>query len=116
MNLALEAGTGALHYDSQDPDFVDVYCSLTLRKGSWFVDKSKGSRIHLLKKNTLNNQKLVVDYANEALQWLIDAGRFLSFQVSVFTDKSLPNYLGLIINAQKSKNQNAEYKIFVKVV
>lgn len=93
-----------------------VFFSLATPRGSWFFDKTLGSRLYLLRKEKClpRTEQLVRDYIGEALQWLIDIGRVIKADV---TTERLPA-LGRIRYTVKVYGANEEqvsYTNFVRV-
>lgn len=101
-----------------DGNFMNnIYLSLMIRKGSFFVNPNFGSRLHLLKKNTERTEALAVEYCKEALQWLIDVGRASKIDISTERDRTQNlNRLKLLIESTKADGDVVTFAHFVEVV
>lgn len=60
-----------------------VYLRLRQQRGSYWGDKTLGSRLHLLKKDVPRVQILARQYTEEALKDLLDAGRINSLAITI---------------------------------
>jgi phage gp46-like protein len=99
--------------------YNNVYLSLMIRRGSFFVDPEFGSRLHLLHraKCTARTEALATEYCKEALQWLIDAGR--ASKVDIYTERDPlqdPHRLKLLVEVTKTDGGTVTFETFVEVV
>jgi phage gp46-like protein len=116
MNISIENGIAIYDPDATDDILTDVYCSTSLIQGSWFLDRSKGTKIGSLKKNTEQNRILAIEFVKETLQWMLTAGRISSVEVVSIVMSDFPNRLGLKLKVVKPNRDASVYEFFVKVV
>ncbi len=85
-----QTGQAEMTYDKTTTLMNNIYFSLKIKRGAWFVDPSFGSRLHLLQraKNTDQTAQLAIGYCKEALQWLIDSGRATTVNVYAQRDRT----------------------------
>jgi len=93
----------------------NIYLSLSIRKGAWAFKPSFGSRLHLLQraKATAHTAADAKEYCNEALKWLLDAGRADSIDVVTEMDKGNGRLNCVITVVQNGKK--ITYEHFVQV-
>lgn len=93
----------------------NIYFSLVIRKGSWPFAPKFGSRLHLLarEKALARVEKLAKQYCDEALKWLIDAGRADAIEAAAELDKENTRLKCLIEAVQNG--QKITYEHFVEV-
>lgn len=93
----------------------NIYLSLIVRKGTWAFAPDLGSRLHLLQREKLLDRvaTLAKQYCDEALKWIIDAGRAESIEVTATLDKENSRLTCLIEAVQKG--QSVKYTHFVSV-
>lgn len=86
--IAAAQGLGAMTFGRSDDILNNIFLSLMVKKGSFFARPSFGSRLHELARNKNNaaNEALAKDYCAEALQWLIDTGKAVSFDIQTERD------------------------------
>lgn len=96
------------------------YLRLMTPLGSWFGDKTLGSRLHELQreKDLARVERLTKQYATAALQPLVDDGRLVNLMVQTerIKDASLGGRLGLSITGTDSQSANSVFNLYVKVV
>lgn len=107
--------TSGGQYVLTDNIMNNIYLSLNIRKGSWPFAPDFGSRLHLLmrEKALVRVERLVKQYCDEALKWIIDAGRADSIEVAAELDKDNARIKCLITAEQKG--QIVKYEQFVEV-
>lgn len=97
----------------------NVFLSLYIDKGSFFLNPEFGSRLYLLKraKLTPNTEKLAIEYCKEALQWIINIGRATKFEYFTEIDKlQNPNRLKILIRGYQEEKEIISYEHFLEVV
>ena len=84
----------------------EVYIRLITPLGSYWADPKLGSRLHLLKreKDVYRVQVLARQYAEQALQAIVDANRAVS--ISVTTEHLQAGWLKLLIEAVDAHGRN----------
>ena len=95
---------------------ANVYMSLMIRRGSFFADLDFGSRLHLLDraKNTEQKAALAEEYAEEALQWLLDVKRAQAIAVTAVRDGY--DRLKLLVAVTKQSGETVTFDVFTEVV
>jgi phage gp46-like protein len=99
--------------------YNNMYLSLMIPRGSFFQNPDIGSRLHLLKreKNTPRVEALAVEYCKEALAWMIDAGRVVSFEYETERDTTQnPGRMKIVITATKADGDVVTFTKYVEVV
>jgi phage gp46-like protein len=97
----------------------NIYLSLMVDRGTFFQDPEFGSRLYLLKraKSLEGNARLAKDYCEEALAWMIEAGRAKSFEIETEIEKlSGTDRLNIRILAVKANGQAVEFTTFTEIV
>ena len=118
QRLTLHHGLPYQEQDAADHRFNNVYLSLVVERGSFFVNPAFGSRLHLLRraKCTAATEAAVVDYCTEALQWLITAGRARAVAVQTERDLQTLGRINFTVTVTWADNVVTTYTSFVGVV
>lgn len=121
MDFALDiTDTGADMTFNKEPSILNnIYLSLMIDKGSFFVDKEFGSRLYLLKrsKSAEKTSSLAHDYCKEALDWMIGAGKATRFEISTQIEKrSGTDRLKIQVIATEASGNQVEFKIYKEIV
>lgn len=105
-------------YTSEKIDTLQnaVYIRLTTPKGSWWADGTLGSLLHLIQreKDLSRVGLLAQQYAEEALQPIIDDGRAKSIVVTHEQPKD--GSLNLFIQVTDNRGNTYQFKHSVKVI
>ncbi len=93
----------------------NIYLSLNVAQGAWAFNSKFGSRLHLLQRSkaTVHTATAAKEYCNEALKWLLDAGRADSIEVETELDGAQGRLNCLITAVQNGKK--ITYEHFVEV-
>lgn len=95
----------------------NIFLSLAILRGSWWFNPAFGMRDVRRLKNTARTAKRVKDYAEEALQWLLDIGRCTRISVAVDRDPTRDPYrLKLLVEAEQADGLSVSYTTFKEVV
>lgn len=116
--VSLNDPTAPLLTDQAGSDLVNlIFFSLAIRKGSWFQNPELGSRLHLLRKEKClpRTEQLLKDYVAEALQWLLDTGRIVSFE-TVTVRVPASGRINYTVSVIGSDREPVTYSNFVRVV
>lgn len=121
MDFALDINdTGAdMTFDKDTSILNNIYLSLMVDKGSFFQDPDFGSRLYLLKrsKSVERTASLAKDYCKEALQWMIDTGKALRFDLFTQIDKQIATgRLKIQIIATESNGNQVEFTLFKEIM
>jgi phage gp46-like protein len=110
-------GQGALmSYEKSDSLKNNIFLSIRIARGTFFVKPDFGSRLHQIKKITPQNIELAAAYCKEALKWLITAGRLASVDVQAWRDEEIPTRIKFYIAAKRPDGSTLEYELFHSVV
>ena len=97
----------------------EIYLSLKIRLGSWYGNPARGSQLYTLKKMIVGGPDDTATRAKEmcqnALQWIVDAGRATSIDVETSVD---PERVLSRLNIQITAYQNGQplvYEFFKEV-
>lgn len=120
MDFAIDISTGQADMTFNKADGYlanNVFLSLKVRRGTFFARPDFGSRLYLLRKNTQRAEDLAEDYATEALQWILDAGRAKSIDVVARRDREVDLHrMKLLISVVKPDGQQISFEYFAEVV
>lgn len=94
----------------------NIIISLAIRKGSWWHDPAFGLIDRPRLKNTPAIARLIKQDIEQALQWIITAGRASSIQVETWRDDNDPYRLIVLVTATQTNGQVVTYSIFKEVV
>jgi len=111
-----EAVVGALKRDPANGLLTAAYLRLTIPLGSWFADKTIGSRLHELdrEKDLARVELLAQQFARSALQPLINDGRAQSIDVSTYRPGN--GQLSLRVEIVDAHGVQSGFELPVKVV
>ena len=119
MDFKLEtlAGRGQMTFEKADNIMNNIYLSIMVEKGSFFVNPEFGRRKRTGLKNIDRFAALLVEDCKEALQWIIDMGRAVKFDISTERDRIQDmNRLKLLIEATQADGRIVSFETFVEVV
>lgn len=107
--------TDAVTRDPADGLANAAYIRLMTPLGSWWQDPTLGSRLHeLVRQKDLNRiGVLAKQYAEQALQPILDDGRATEIEVS--TDQPHNGRLNLLIEVTAASGEKLTFKLPVKV-
>lgn len=113
------SGIGQMTFEKADNIMNNIFLSLMVQKGSFFQNPDFGSRLHELfrAKNTERTAALAVEYCKEALQWIIDIGRAVKFDI--YTERDMLqdlHRLKVLIEATQADGRIVTFETFVEVV
>jgi len=112
-------GLGEMTFGESTDILNNIFLSLSVPKGSFFARTSFGSRLHelLRHKNTPETEALAKDYCREALQWLIDIGRSVSFDIETERDPDEnPHRLKIKITATQADLSVVTFETYQEVI
>ncbi|EKD4439703.1 phage GP46 family protein [Citrobacter freundii] len=115
MEMLIDPVTGDYTGDSTDSLANAVYLRLMTPLGSWWAAPSLGSLLHTLQreKDTPRVRKLARQYAEQALQPLLDDGRAISIDITA--ERYQPGWLLLLITVTSAGVSPQTWKYPVKV-
>ncbi len=119
FKISTDGILGQMALEPADSFFNNIFLSLMIPRGGWFLDRNFGSRLHLLQraKNTAKTAARAVEYCKEALQWLLDSKRAIGFDFATERDlETNMNRLKISIEATRANGQIVTFQTFVEVV
>lgn len=119
MDFKIEtfAGRGQMTFDKADNIMNNIYLSLMIEKGAFFFNPDFGLRKRIGLKNIDRYAALLVEDCKEALQWIIDKGRAVKFDISTERDKIQDiARLKLRIEATQADGRIVTFATFKEVV
>ena len=105
-----------LTYDKETTVINNIYLSLAIKKGSFFQNTELGSLLHTIKKIIPTTPNLVIDYINQALKWIVDAGRITDLEVISEIDDNVMNRVNFKVTATQANGLLVTFTNFVSVV
>lgn len=115
-----QTGLGQMTFDKATTIMNNIYLSLKVMRGSFFYDTTFGSRLYLLdrEKNTERKKQLAIDYAREALQWMIASGKAQAVDVYGERDRThnLDRLKLLVEVTPANSDVPVAFSIFVDVI
>lgn len=117
LNIDNATGTASMTFDRAENIMNNIYTSLMIRRGSYFADPAFGSRLHLLMraKNTDATARMAMDYAREALQWMLDTGR--ARKIDVYAQRERMHWLKLLIEVTpQGASDVVAFEHFIEVI
>ena len=115
--IVMTSGQAEQTFDKAGDIFNNIFLSLTIKQGSWWFDPAFGMRDRGRMKNTERNARLVREDCKEALQWIIDAGRATSIEVTTERDRSQDlNRLKILVEATQADGKRVTFETFKEVV
>lgn len=112
--VSIDGQPGTLQRDPAAGLANAAYLRLMTPLGTWWADPSLGSRLHELarEKDVARVQRLARQYAEQALQPLIDDGRASSLAIDV---EHVPGRLNLRIEIVDAHGNSSVFNLPVKV-
>jgi phage gp46-like protein len=102
----------------QDSIYNLLWTSITIEKGTFFADPDFGSKLSTLRreKNAARARQLAEQYAREATEWILKAGKATSIEVFSEVDSSDKNRINIKITAINKIGREVNFQTFVEVV
>ena len=116
FKLSIDGADAEFDYEMVDSIANNVYLSLRVRHGSFFVDPDFGSRLHTLKKVTDASVSLAKSYCDEALKWIVDTGRAESISVDTYRSGTDKNRINIKVTVTKAAGDDITYDTYYEVV
>lgn len=114
FKITIEGVAGAFTFEKADTVINNIFLSLSIPVGSFFLLPKFGSRLDLLKKGKLTPGVIasVPGLVKEALQWMLDLGRLKSVETLTAPDQ---NRLNVRIVCTDVGGRKIEFKTFFEV-
>lgn len=119
MDFAIEmtADRAAESFTKADTIFNNIFLSLAIEQGSWWLDPTFGLRSRGRLKNTAATARLLEQDCKNALQWIIDTGRADSIDIATERDQAQDlGRLKLLIVATQADGRRVTFTKFIEVV
>ncbi len=119
FKLKINGTQADMTYEKEDTILNNIYLSLMIEKGSFFLNLDFGSRLHLLKraKATATNVVLAKIYCEEALQWILDTERAKTIDVYTAIDGSQQlKRLTILVLAVQADGRDVTFETFLEVI
>jgi hypothetical protein len=101
---------------TQDALWSNIYYSLKIKKGSFFVNTNFGSAHSDIKKVTANAADDIKDAISAALKWILDLGRASTIDIVTDIDDSDRCRCNILIKATKPSGEEITFTTFYRVV
>lgn len=107
----------AIDYTQRHDSLIsNCYFSLRIKRGKWFFNPDFGCRWFTIKKITSENIRLIIQYAEEALKWLVDCGRLQAIDVEAWRDEANLNRCVVFIKCRTSNDMVVTFETFFQVI
>lgn len=118
FQLAYNNQTGAIDqtYDQAADILNNIIITLGMKKGSWWHDPQFGVTDRPRLKNTPATARLIQQDIEQALQWIIDAGRATSITVETWRPENDRHRLNVLVTATQADGRTVTYETFREVV
>lgn len=103
-------------FDKAGDILNNIVISLSIKKGSWWQDPQFGLVDRPRLKNTPATARLIRQDVEQALQWIIDAGRATHIAVATWRDDSDRHRLNILVTATQADGRVVTYTTFKEVV
>lgn len=115
--ITTDQGLGLMSMKGGDSRFNNVYLSLEVAKGTFFLDPDFGLQLRPRAKNNDNTARLIRADILSALQWLLDTKRAAAIAVVMSRDTlNNKNILAASVTVTWADNSVTNYQKFVEVV
>lgn len=111
-----QTGGIAQTFDQSGDILNNIIISLSIKKGDWWHDPAFGLVDRPRMKNTPTTARLLKQDIEQALQWLIDAGRATAIAVATARDDNNRHRLNIRITATQADGRVITYTTFKEVV
>lgn len=110
--------TAGMSFDKAEDITNNIFLSLNIRQGAFFLLPNFGSRLHLLMRGILNDRtlKLAQEYSREALQWLLDTGRARAVEVTAERHETDLHRVNLHVQVTQADGREISFETFFRVV
>lgn len=115
FSIVTANGKADMSWNPADSLKNNVWLSLNIRRGSFFAAMDFGMR-KPPGKNTPKAEALVKEYAQEALQWMLNTGRATEIEVSTVRDtQRWPNRILLSGTIVQASGRRLPFEQFVEL-
>lgn len=114
--ITTDGVTADMTADKAGDIFNNIVTTLAIKKGSWWNDPNFGVTDRPRLKITPANIRLIQQDIEQALQWIIDAGRATSIVVTTWRDEEQRHRVNCLISATQADGRIITYDTFREVV
>ncbi|MDH3975621.1 MAG: phage GP46 family protein [Deltaproteobacteria bacterium] len=114
FKIKTASGRPQMTFEKADNIMNNIYLSLAIAKGSFFMDPQFGHRFNEVRKNTAGAPGQVKEYAKEALQWLIKTGR--AKKIEIVTERDGRERIKIRVEATQADGREVTFDTFYEVV
>ncbi len=107
-----DTGPAIVSFNCTDSLANNLLLSMTVKKGSFFLDPGFGSRLHEICTTSENDLQLSIKYAEEATVWLVRTKKVESIKVSA--ERGL-NWIELKLSVEKNSGDLSTYIYFHRI-
>ncbi len=97
-----------------DPIWHNIWWSLVIQKGAWFVNPKFGSIVNTIKTTSPNDLQLLAQAYESALAWLVNMGRLASVSANAFR-AGAPGFAEVDVTIVRANTTLQTYKTFTQV-
>ena len=110
--------TASMSFDKAEDITNNIFLSLNVRRGSFFMNPDFGSRLYLLMQGVLNDRTLTLakEYTREALQWLLDTGRATAVEVTAERHETDLHRINLHVQVTQADGRDISFETFFEVI
>lgn len=118
FGLKMDNGQADLTWEAAPSLVNNIYLSLFVEKGRFFMNPEFGSRLHLLKraKGLSNVAETARDYCLEALEWLTRTNKAKTIEVETAINPHVTGCLAIRVKAVKGDGQTVDFQTFLEIV
>lgn len=118
FQLIYNSATGGIDQSFTEAGDIlnNIIISLAIKKGSWWHDPQFGLTDRPRMKNTPTTARLIKQDVEQALQWIIDAGRATRIDVATWRDDNDRYRLNIHVSATQADGRIVTYETFKEVV
>jgi phage gp46-like protein len=109
-------GVGQMTFEPSTDICNNIYLSLSIERGAWFLNTDFGLRRRQRMKNTEQNAALLREDIKDALQWLLDTGKATKITVQSELDAEDIYRLNMAIEVTQADGRIVPFKYFTEVV
>lgn len=116
FKLTINGQSAVMDLEAADSLPNNIWLSLHIARGVFFIKPDFGSRLHTLKKITDNNLRLAEAYCTEALQWLVTTGRIAGTDVIAARDSDVPGRIIINVGITQIDGDVDEFEVYYSVI
>lgn len=111
--LSIDSGQPVMSFGCTDSLANNLLLSLTVKKGSFFLDPGFGSRLHEISTTSEFDVQLSIKHAEDATSWLVRTKKVISIQVSAERGQ---NWIEMKLRVDKNSEESTTYVYIHRIV